>query len=77
MAGREVIFEFDRIGNPVKATALDPVNLVEVSVVGPAGAGEEALRRAALRKLDRALDRRGAGGRSAGRLSSATPEEHG
>jgi hypothetical protein len=57
-ADREVILEFRRIGNSVKVTAVDPDTLVEVSIVGAAGAGEETLRRAVLRKLEFVLDKR-------------------
>ena len=42
---REVFLEFRRVGNAVKATALDPETLTEVSVVGPATGGQEMLRR--------------------------------
>ena len=55
---REVILEFQRIGNSVKVTAVDPETLVEVSIVGAASAGQEALRRAAVRKLEYVLGRR-------------------
>ncbi|MTJ82407.1 MAG: hypothetical protein F8N37_15555 [Telmatospirillum sp.] len=58
MAG-EVIFEFRRIGNSVKVSAVDPVSNTEVSIVGPATAGEHALKMAALRKLNFVLNRRG------------------
>jgi hypothetical protein len=56
---REVILEFQTIGNSVKVTAVDPVTLVEVSIVGARGAGEEALKRTVLRKLEYVLARRG------------------
>jgi hypothetical protein len=57
-AEREVILEFQRIGNSVKVTAVDPETLIEVSIVGAASAGEEALRRTAVRKLEYVLGRR-------------------
>ncbi len=59
-SGREVIIEFQRIGNAVKVTAIDPETLVEASIVGPSGAGEAALRRAALDKLAYVLKKRAA-----------------
>jgi hypothetical protein len=61
--GRDVIFEFYRIGNAVKVTAVDTATMVEVSVVGPAASTEETLRRTALRKLEFVLakGRRGDG----------------
>jgi len=56
--GREVLLEFQAIGNTVKVTATDPLTLVEVSIVGSAHAGEEALRRTAIRKLEYVLAKR-------------------
>ena len=58
MADREVILEFHVVGNAVKVTAIDPETLVEVSILGPSTAGEEALKRAALRKLEYMLAKR-------------------
>lgn len=57
-AGREVILEFTQIGNSVKVTAVDPVTMVEVSIVGPATAGRAILRANAVRKLEYALKRK-------------------
>lgn len=54
----EVLLEFQRIGNAVKVTAVDPKTLAEVSIVGDAGAGEAALKQLAIRKLRYVLDRR-------------------
>lgn len=51
MALNDVIFEFFRSGNAVKVTALDTETLVEVSIVGPAGASEASLKAVALSKL--------------------------
>jgi len=56
--GQNVILEFQTIGNSVKVTAIDPVTLVEVSVVGSASAGERALGRLAVRKLEYMLAKR-------------------
>jgi len=50
--GREIIFEFVRVGGSVKVTALDVASGVEVSIVGPASAGEASLKRLAKQKLD-------------------------
>ena len=52
---QEVIIEFHRIGNSVKVSAMDTKTLTEVSIVGPANAGEEILKRNVLRKLDYVL----------------------
>ena len=47
----EVLFEFSAIGNSVKVCAVDPESLVEATICGPVGAGEQALKYAALQKL--------------------------
>lgn len=60
--GRQVLFEFTRIGNTVKVTALDSVSLVEVSVIGPATASQAQMKTAALRKLDYMLAKTQGGG---------------
>jgi hypothetical protein len=51
LAHREVLFEFHRIGNAVRVAALDPATNTEVSLLGPPGCGEAALKRVALGKL--------------------------
>lgn len=53
---REVLFEFSAIGNSVKVCAIDTATMREVSIIGPVTAGEEALKRAALQKLNYVLD---------------------
>lgn len=59
-ASREVIFEFIPMGNSVKATAVDVLTGVEVSVVGPADpSSQRELERIALRKLLQRLVREG------------------
>ena len=55
---REVLLEFQQVGAAVKVTAVDPETQVEVSIQGPASAGEAALRRTAIAKLRYALARR-------------------
>jgi hypothetical protein len=54
---KEVIIEFHQVGNAVKVTAVDPDTLVEVSIVGAPGAGEETLKRVAIRKLEYVLEK--------------------
>ena len=54
----EVLLEFQRIGGVVKVTAVDPGTQVEVSIQGPASAGEATLRRTAITKLRYVLGRR-------------------
>jgi hypothetical protein len=58
MSDREVLFEFRRIGNTVKVTALDTNTLVEVSIVGSAVAPVEHLKGMALKRLDYVLAKR-------------------
>ena len=55
---REALIEFHRVGAYVKVSAVDPETLTEVSIVGDPLAGEEALTRTAVRKLDYVLKRR-------------------
>jgi hypothetical protein len=56
--GDEIYFEFRRVGASVKVTAIDPKSGKEVSMVGPASAGERALAEAAAKKLRYVLSRR-------------------
>ncbi len=51
----DVIIEFWRIGASIKVSAMDPTTLTEVSIVGPATAGEAELTRTVLRKLEYVL----------------------
>jgi hypothetical protein len=46
------IIEFHRIGNAVKVSAMDPVTLTEVSIVGDPNVSEVQLTRVAVRKLE-------------------------
>jgi len=55
MRQQSIIFEFYTIGNSTKVTAMDPETLVEVSIVGPAGAPQAHLRAAAVSKLNYVL----------------------
>jgi hypothetical protein len=57
MSGREVLFEFIRLGNAVKVSALDTETLTEVSIVGNANASQELLKSMALRRLRYVLDK--------------------
>ncbi|MCR6632198.1 MAG: hypothetical protein NVV74_20310 [Magnetospirillum sp.] len=52
MSARDVLFEFRRIGNYVKVSALDAETGVEVSIVGDAAAGEMRLKQTAQKKLE-------------------------
>jgi hypothetical protein len=59
----EFLLEFTRVGNFLKAVALDPVTGTEVSVVGPANGGRQMLARTAVAKLKYVL-KRNAGGKT-------------
>jgi hypothetical protein len=56
---REVIFEFTRVGQSVKVTAVDPATGTEASIVGPANMGETILKHNALKKLEYVLSKKG------------------
>lgn len=55
---REVLFEFQRSGAYVKVSAIDPVTLTEVSIVGSSRAPAEQLKRTALQKLQYVLEKK-------------------
>lgn len=56
--GREVLIEFQQIGNAVKVTAVDTITLVEVSIMGPASAGNEVLKQNVINKLEYVLSKK-------------------
>ncbi|MEQ8164763.1 MAG: hypothetical protein RIC93_01660 [Alphaproteobacteria bacterium] len=58
MSGQEVIIEFYPVGNAVKVSAVDPVTLTEVCIVGDPRLGEDMLSRTAIRKLNYVLSRK-------------------
>ena len=53
-----VIIEFIRVGSYVKVSAVDPLSMVEVSVVGNPASGEAMLKRTAIRKLKYVLEKK-------------------
>ncbi|MCB1532482.1 MAG: hypothetical protein KDJ35_06415 [Alphaproteobacteria bacterium] len=59
LQGREIIIEFHPVGNLVKVSAMDTASLTEVSIQGPASAGEEMLKRNALKRLEYVLKKKG------------------
>lgn len=59
LAGREVIIEFFPVGNVVKVSAMDTKTLTEVSIQGPSSAGEEMLKRNAIKRLEYVLKKKG------------------
>jgi hypothetical protein len=55
----EVLFEFRRVGNVVKVSAIHVASDTEVCLVGAPAAGEHALKMAAVNKLIYVLGKRG------------------
>ncbi|MBL6946161.1 MAG: hypothetical protein ISR47_05950 [Rhodospirillales bacterium] len=53
-----VYFEFLRMGNVVKVSAIDPKTGTEVCIVGSPKAGQENLKRVAARKLEYVMKKR-------------------
>lgn len=56
---REVLLEFHPMGTLVKVTAFDTQSMTEISIQGPKSAGEEALKRSALMRLEYVLKKKG------------------
>lgn len=59
MQGREVIFELRPVGNLMRVSAMDTATMTEVLIQGPVNAGEEALKKNALLRLEYALRKAG------------------
>lgn len=59
MSGREIIFEFHRIGAYVKVIAMDVSTQEEVSITGAANAPQEYLQKLARDKLVLVLGKKG------------------
>ncbi len=59
LQGREVIIVFSPLGKLVKVSAMDTATLTEVSTQGPASAGEETLKRNAIKRLEYVLKKKG------------------
>lgn len=57
MSGREVYFEFKRVGAYVRVSAIDSATGTEVTIAGDAKAGEAHLKQTALRKLQYVLNK--------------------
>ena len=52
---KDVLIEFQPVGNIVRVSAIDPVTNTEVIIQGPASAGKAVLARNALAKLNYVL----------------------
>ena len=48
---QEVLFEFYKIKNFMRVTAIDPVSGIETRIIGPINHDKEALKKLAIRKL--------------------------
>lgn len=59
LAGREIIIEYYPVGLYVKVSAMDTKTLTEISIQGPASAGQETLKNNALRRLEYVLTKKG------------------
>ncbi|GJL84958.1 MAG: hypothetical protein DHS20C02_07330 [Micavibrio sp.] len=59
LQGREVIIEYFPVGKLVKVSAMDTQSLTEVSIQGPASAGEEMLKRNAVKRLEYVMKKKG------------------
>ena len=59
MQGREVLFEFQPIGNIMRVTAMDTATMTEIILQCPVSAGEATFKRNALMKLEYVLRKNG------------------
>ncbi|MCB1783363.1 MAG: hypothetical protein KDI13_05150 [Alphaproteobacteria bacterium] len=59
LQGREIIIEMVPFGAIVKVSAMDTATLTEVSIQGPASAGEAILKRNAVKRLEYVLKKKG------------------
>lgn len=59
LSGREIIVELFPVGNIVKVSAIDAQTLTEISIQGPKSAGEEILKRNAVKRLEYVMRKKG------------------
>ena len=59
LRNREIIIEFYPVGQVVRVCAMDTKSLTEISIQGPANAGETVLKRNALKRLEYVLKKKG------------------
>lgn len=59
LKNREVIIEYYPVGNIMRVSAMDARTLTEISIQGPVSAGEEVLKRNALKRLEYVLRKKG------------------
>jgi hypothetical protein len=58
LAGREVILEYAQVGQIMRVSAIDVSSLTEISTQGPVSAGQEVLKRNALKRLEYVLKKK-------------------
>jgi len=54
----EVLFEYTRVGNTVRVTAVDATSGTEVTIQVPANLGQQDMQKAAMRKLEYVLSKK-------------------
>jgi hypothetical protein len=59
LEGREIIIEYYPVGQYVRVSAIDAETLVEIAIQGPRSAGEDTLKRNALKRLEYVLKKKG------------------
>jgi hypothetical protein len=59
LQGREIILEYQPVGNIMRVSAMDVVTMTEVSIQGPVNAGELVLKKNALARLEYVLRKEG------------------
>ena len=59
LKGREVIFEFQQVGNIMRVVAMDTATMTEVSIQCPVAAGEAVWQKNALMRLEYVLRKAG------------------
>ncbi len=57
-ADHDIIIEFRQVGSYVKVSAIDPITLTEVSIMGPLHESRERLKATAVQKLHYVLNKK-------------------
>lgn len=59
LAGREVIFEYQKMGNLLRVAAMDTKTMTEIIISCPPSASEDQMQMMALRRLEFVLKKKG------------------
>ncbi len=59
LQNREIIIEYYPVGTYMRVAAIDAQTLTEISIQGPCSAGEETLKRNALKRLEYVMKKKG------------------